>query len=443
MIALSMKQKKKTIITFYDVVKAYDRADMDDMLVTMNASGVKGKIWRLMRSINEGLKAKVNTKAGLSREIVRETGGKQGGKLIVSLFAKMMDTLATDLFGKGLGIKIGEELIPTLLFVDDSVTFADGYKQQEDTLKVVDEFAVKHKIEWGAAKSQTMEVGNHKEQRQTWNLGEKVIKKCDSYRYLGDVIMRNGKNQENLKERLEKVKNNVRAIITCCRSEVMKRIGTRIAFQLHESVTIASMLFNAETWTLNMTEKKAIDRAEVYAWKKMLGLPITTPTAGVVVTVGSLFASIRVAKKQLMFLQKVLKRDSQHWTRVIIFAISEQNIGWAKQVNELLASWSLVQEWQVIQGKTVREWKTEVEYAAELANKNKILQECETKYRGERKQKTKTKHVESIVNHAQYQRKPDDLLSRNKTLMGRYGMIDCASNYSTKYGRKFVVIVTL
>ena len=123
--------------------------------------------------------------------------------------------------------------------------------------------------------------------------------------------------------------------------------------------------------------------------------------------------------------------------------ISEQNIGWAKQVNELLASWSLEQEWQVIQGKTVREWKTEVEYAAELAKKNKILQECETKYRGERKQKTKTKHVESIVNHAQYQRKPDDLLSRNKTLtfaraliMGRYGMLDCASNYSIKYGRK-------
>ena len=67
--------------------------------------------------------------------------------------------------------------------------------------------------------------------------------------------------------------------------------------------------------------------------------------------------------------------------------ISEQNIGWAKKVNELLASWSLEQEWQVIQGKTVREWKTEVEYAAELAKKrqnssrmrNKIPRGKETK----------------------------------------------------------------
>ena len=57
---------------------------MDDMLATMNERGVTGKVWRLMRSLSKGLTAKVNTKAGLSREITRETGGKQGRKLIVS-----------------------------------------------------------------------------------------------------------------------------------------------------------------------------------------------------------------------------------------------------------------------------------------------------------------------------------------------------------------------
>ena len=86
-----------------------------------------------------------------------------------------------------------------------------------------------------------------------------------------------------------------------------------------------------------MTEKKVIDRAELFAWKKMLGLPKTTPTAGVVVTVGSLFASIRVGKKQILYLQKILKRDLHHWTRVTLFAVKKENIGWVKQINELLA----------------------------------------------------------------------------------------------------------
>ena len=63
----------------------------------MYMSGVDGKLWRLMKSMNEGLTAKINTKAGLTREIIRDTGGKQGGKLMVTLFAKMMDNLAEDM----------------------------------------------------------------------------------------------------------------------------------------------------------------------------------------------------------------------------------------------------------------------------------------------------------------------------------------------------------
>ena len=60
-----------------------------------------------------------------------------------------------------------------------------------------------------------------------------------------------------------------------------------------------------------------------------------------------------------------------------------------------------------------------------------------------KKQKTKTKHAENLVKQAQYQRKPDELLSKNQSLpfaraliMGRYGMLDCANNYSMKYGGK-------
>ena len=99
-IEVAKKEKRNIIITFYDVVKAYDRADTDDMMFSMSRSNVKGKLWKLMRSINQGLTASVNTKAGLSREIKRETGGKQGGKLMVPLFAKMMDNLAEDMNDK-------------------------------------------------------------------------------------------------------------------------------------------------------------------------------------------------------------------------------------------------------------------------------------------------------------------------------------------------------
>ena len=102
-----------------------------------------------------------------------------------------------------------------------------------------------------------------------------------------------------------------------------------MTLQLHESVTVPTLLYNAETWTLNKTEKKLIDKAEIYALKKSLGLPQTTPTAGIVVTTGVLFASIRVEIKQLLYLWRVLAKEPEHWTRITLMVLKEHNYGWA------------------------------------------------------------------------------------------------------------------
>ena len=86
----------------------------------------------------------------------------------------------------------------------------------------------------------------------------------------------------------------------------MRRVGTEVIMKLHEVETMTAFLYNAETWTLNQSEKKVIDKTEIYAWKKMIGLPQTTPTAGIILTMGSIFATIQIGIKQLTYLHKVL-----------------------------------------------------------------------------------------------------------------------------------------
>lgn len=95
--ALAKKEGRHLFISFFAVQKAYDKADMNDMLYVLHKNGFKGKLWHLTQSLNQDLTAKVKTKAGLTREIKRERGGKQGGKLMVPMFAKTMDTLAEDM----------------------------------------------------------------------------------------------------------------------------------------------------------------------------------------------------------------------------------------------------------------------------------------------------------------------------------------------------------
>jgi hypothetical protein len=60
-ISYAMKTRKRIIVTFYDVKKAYDHADVDDMLDIIWERCVRGKIWRLTKSMNQSLTAKIKT----------------------------------------------------------------------------------------------------------------------------------------------------------------------------------------------------------------------------------------------------------------------------------------------------------------------------------------------------------------------------------------------
>ena len=441
-IEISKKEGRHMIISFFDVKKAYDRANMDDMLYILHKSGFSGKIWRLTRLLNVELTARVKTKAGLTREIKRETGGKQGGKLMVPMFAKTMDTAADDLCEEDLGIKIDGQSIPALIFMDDLGSMAEGYQQQEKTLRAINNFGIKHKIEWGQDKCKVMEVGRHKEKKKEWKLGEKTIESCGTYKYLGEIISRDGNNDENLKARYNKVKGTVRAINTCGKVRIMRRIEVEVLITLHESVTLPTLLYNSETWPLNATIRKELDKMELWAWKSMLGLPKTTPTAAVMFASGALYASIRVQIKQLIYLHKLLMKPENHWTRTTLNSLKRHDIGWAKQIKENLDEWEMETDWEVIRTKSANEWKRGVYNAAERKNKQKILEECHKKVRGVSSIKTKTKSLIPILENEEYSRKPQTFMTKNNKLkarayiMGRFGMLQCAANFSNGYGGK-------
>ena len=345
LIAKALKTGEELFVTYFDIKKAYDRASMDDMLYVLYEQGFQGKVWRLTKALNENLTAKVKTKAGVSREIRRFTGGKQGGKVMVPMFSKMMDTLPEELVSQpDIGQKFGNSKLACLEYVDDATTFAIGVVQQEATLKAVNEFAVKRQLEWGTDKCQVMEIGAQKGKRKTWKLGGKQIENCDTYRYLGEEISRDGKCQKNLAERAKKVKAAVRGIMTCGKADVMKKIQTTVLLRLNATVTLPTLLFNSETWTLTKGDKAEVDKIAIRAWKQMLGLPMTTPSPAIIFATGTMYASLLAEMSQLVYLHKLLQKEEGHWAREALMILSQYEIGWAKKVNETLHEWGLEEE---------------------------------------------------------------------------------------------------
>ena len=52
-IDIAIKQKRSTFVTFFDVSKAYDNVNNQDMLTIMWDKGLRGKSWRILKNLNQ------------------------------------------------------------------------------------------------------------------------------------------------------------------------------------------------------------------------------------------------------------------------------------------------------------------------------------------------------------------------------------------------------
>ena len=443
-IKISLHQKRKTFLTFYDVKKAFDNVDNNDMLKVMWDYGLRGRVWRILKDLSSNLKASIKTRHGETEEINMEIGGKQGSKLTCRMFSKLMDLISEYIKDNNLGIKITEELmIGVLLWVDDVITCVEGEANLNKILEILDNFAKDHKLKWGIEKCKVMPIGNHSK-KEEWNFGEEKIQKCESYKYLGDIITNNGKNKENIADRKRKAVATTISINTIAGNEILNRMETPVLLNLHEKVTIPGLLNNAEAWELTTTDMKEIEQIEINSLKNLFNLPTRTPTTAVVFTLGTLYTDIRIHRKQLIYLHRILNRERDHWTCKMLETLVELNVGWYKQIKKTLNSYGLEENLNIIKTIPAPIWKATVRDAIERKNKQKLLDNCHRKEGDMIVPKTKSKSILKTLENSDYARKPcNEILSLSKNeckslIIARFGMLECGANFKGTMNHKCV-----
>ena len=434
---IAKKQKRPLFVTFYDVSKAYDNVDNRDMLKIMWDKGLKGKAWRILQKLNSDLKAKINTRYGPTRIIDMEIGGKQGSRLTGRMFSKLMDMLQEEIEPTGEGFCLNCDLtIPYLLWVDDVVSFAEGKVNQEKMLIRVNEFGLKHKLKWGADKCNILKVGKHKDNSpDNWKLGEEPIEETASYKYLGDIITADGKNEKNIEARRIKVLASIVSINTIAASDVLRKIETPVLLELHDKIILSALLTNAEAWTLNSSNCDEMDRIEIQALKYMFDLPAHIPTPAIIYSFGTLYTRHRIDKRKLIYLHRLLNHKDETWTKQTLMTLINLDIGWGKNIVETLSDYGLPTNLETIQKETKRRWKRAVTERIETRNRIRLYNECHKKENGVDVPKTKTKHIIDHLTSSTYQREPLDILlqcTKQETkaiLIARFGMLECGKNF--------------
>ena len=229
-----------------------------------------------------------------------------------------------------------------------------------------------------------------------------------------------------------------RQVISWCGSETIKAIEMESLLRLHESDVISVLLTNCETWVLGKEQRRKLERIELWALKKMIGLPPTTPTLAVIIATGCLFTSQRIDQKQLIFFKTILHKQDDEWIKQSLYIQKAEKIWWAKQIDELLDYYELDYTWDEIKRMPFAEWKRQVKTKIE----EKHIYRLKESYDGTHGEKTKTTFMQDFIFKTNYTRQPmTNVINRSKIgaraiIMGMSGMLDCANNYHFKYKTK-------
>ncbi len=253
----------------------FDKAWLTAIMYVMHKQGLTDNNWRLIKKMNEDLKARIATKHGDTDEIVITDSIRQGGVLSGLQYALLMDEVAKDIDMLNMGITLDttKDKIGCLLWMDDVVLITTNPEDQQKILDITNDTSLRYHIEYGKPKSKVMKIGS-KIKDEKFHLGNMDLEFTTKYKYLGTV--KNDKN--NLKDHITEIKSKCEAafqtILALAGNLNFKGLEMEVIWKTVEACIIAILTYGGEVWCPNKTESKEINKILDSIIKRILILVI-------------------------------------------------------------------------------------------------------------------------------------------------------------------------
>ena len=161
-----LKEGKETYAFFLDVKKAYDTVWRDGLWLKLWDMGVRGRMWRVIKTIYEASMA-------------------QGCSLSPILFSVFINDLLVEVQEAGLGLQLNSgSSIGGLLFADDFVGITDSKEKLQKLIDVVHKYCNRWRLRANVCKCAVM-VFSRNSVGGSWMWGEHSVPLVSNYCYLG------------------------------------------------------------------------------------------------------------------------------------------------------------------------------------------------------------------------------------------------------------------
>jgi len=351
------QQGKPTYLAFLDVKQAYDSVWKAAVLLNLWEKGIKGKMWRVLRALNNDLTAQILTRFGLTKEIPVLESLRQGGIASGVEFASLMDQAQTELEAEGLGVRFHNILISALLLMDDVVLLAESPKMLQRMLDVLDKLALRAHLLYNTIKSKIMVINAPQHKSRTWFVGDLILEETLIYTYLGEVIASSMSMSPHLTHLTQRSYAVSTTMYATSAEPVLAKIKMNTLFQLYETCWLKAILYNSETWQLSKTNLQQLTQLQLNTLRRILKIPRSTPKVAIYGETGILPIEYEMHKRQLSYYHTLLNADKIA-ALVLQKQIQHPNArSWAALIDSLLEKYNLTYDTFTIRKFTKQKWK--------------------------------------------------------------------------------------
>jgi hypothetical protein len=243
-----LKQRKEvpTYACFIDVKKAFDRVWRNGLWKRLAEEGIRGKMWRAIRTVYSKVQSAVLTGVGQTNWFDINTGVRQGCVLSPVLFAIFINGLAKEIRNMNKGVKIANTDVSLLLYADDIVLMSESREALQDMMNTLSEYSKKWRFELNQKKSEVVIFGTPRAKKKAWWLAGKEVKQVLQYKYLGIELTRHLKWYKYKKRILEKARK--RMIVTQAMGIKSGYLSVRAASNIWEALVRPILEYGAEVW---------------------------------------------------------------------------------------------------------------------------------------------------------------------------------------------------
>ena len=164
------------------------------------------------------------------------------------------------------GINIGGRNVNNIRYADDTVLLSENEDSLQNLLKAVKENSSKMGLNMNVGKTKTMVMSRDQGTDVKIRVDDKTLEQVQSFKYLGQLVTPNGKNDSEIKSRIEIAKSRfcqMKSIFTS------PSISVKTKIRLLKCYIHSVLLYGVETWTLNKELERRLSAFEMWTFRRI------------------------------------------------------------------------------------------------------------------------------------------------------------------------------